>query len=74
MVDPGLVIYQPGTRIPVGALYYGDVPKARFFDDTSSTAQAAANCGNASREKWLHVPDMQKSRDQGRLAMPTGRK
>lgn len=40
---------------------------------TSSTAQAAANCGNASREKWLHVPDMQKSRDQGRLAMPTGR-
>lgn len=39
VVDPGLVIYQPGTRIPVGALYYGDVPKARFFDDTSSTAR-----------------------------------
>ncbi|WP_447784573.1 alpha/beta hydrolase family protein [Stenotrophomonas bentonitica] len=39
VVDPGRVIYQPGTRIPVGALYYGDVPKARFFDDTSSTAR-----------------------------------
>ncbi len=39
VVDPGLVIYQPGTRIPVGALYYGEVPKARFFDDTSSTAR-----------------------------------
>ncbi|MET4573846.1 dipeptidyl aminopeptidase/acylaminoacyl peptidase [Stenotrophomonas rhizophila] len=39
VVDPGRVIYQPGTHIPVGALYYGDVPKARFFDDTSSTAR-----------------------------------
>ncbi|MBT2766300.1 S9 family peptidase [Stenotrophomonas sp. ISL-67] len=39
VVDPGLVIYQPGTRVPVGALYYGDVPRARFFDDTSSTAR-----------------------------------
>ncbi|WP_102944060.1 prolyl oligopeptidase family serine peptidase [Stenotrophomonas sp. VV52] len=38
-VDPGLVIYQPGTRVPVGALYYGDIPRARFFDDTSSTAR-----------------------------------
>ncbi|MGH8086989.1 MAG: alpha/beta hydrolase family protein [Stenotrophomonas sp.] len=39
VVDPGEVIYQPGTRVPVGALYYGDVPRARFFDDTSSTAR-----------------------------------
>lgn len=40
---------------------------------TSSSTQAAANGDNASPEKWLHVPDKQKSRDQGRLAMPTGR-
>lgn len=39
VVDPGEVIYQPGTRVPVGALYYGDAPRARFFDDTSSTAR-----------------------------------
>lgn len=39
VVDPGAMIYQPGTRVPVGALYYGDVPRARFFDDTSSTAR-----------------------------------
>lgn len=38
-VDPGRIIYQPGTRVPVGALYFGDVPRARFFDDTSSTAR-----------------------------------
>jgi dipeptidyl aminopeptidase/acylaminoacyl peptidase len=39
VVDPGRVIYQPGTQVPVGALYFGDVPRARFFDDTSSTAR-----------------------------------
>jgi len=39
IVDPGRVIYQPGTRVPVGALFYGEVPRARFFDDTSSTAR-----------------------------------
>ncbi|WP_313343510.1 prolyl oligopeptidase family serine peptidase [Stenotrophomonas sp.] len=39
VVDLGRVIYQPGTRVPVGALYFGDVPRARFFDDTSSTAR-----------------------------------
>lgn len=39
VVDPGRIIYQPGTGIPMGALYYGDVPRARFFDDTSSTAR-----------------------------------
>ncbi|WP_315385607.1 S9 family peptidase [uncultured Stenotrophomonas sp.] len=38
-VDPGRVIYQPGTRVPVGALYFGDEPRARFFDDTTSTAR-----------------------------------
>lgn len=38
-VDPGRIIYQPGTRVPVGALYFGDEPRARFFDDTSSTAR-----------------------------------
>jgi dipeptidyl aminopeptidase/acylaminoacyl peptidase len=39
IVDPGRIIYQPGTRVPVGALYFGDEPRARFFDDTSSTAR-----------------------------------
>lgn len=39
VVDPGRIIFQPGTGIPVGALYFGDVPRARFFDDSSSTAR-----------------------------------
>jgi len=39
VVDPARVIYQPGSRVPVGALYLGDVPTTRFFDPASSTAR-----------------------------------
>ncbi|WP_282297837.1 S9 family peptidase [Stenotrophomonas sp. PS02289] len=39
VVDPGRIIYQPGTRIPVGALFFGDTPHTRFFDEGSSTAR-----------------------------------
>lgn len=34
-----------------------------FLAATSRTAPAAANCGNAPREKRWQVPDLQKSRD-----------
>jgi dipeptidyl aminopeptidase/acylaminoacyl peptidase len=39
VVDPARVIYQPGSRVPVGALYLGDAPTTRFFDPASSTAR-----------------------------------
>ncbi|WP_422506648.1 alpha/beta hydrolase family protein [Stenotrophomonas sp. GZD-301] len=39
VVDPHRIIRQPGTRIPVGALYLGDTPRTAFFDDTSATAR-----------------------------------
>ncbi|MEG2805421.1 prolyl oligopeptidase family serine peptidase [Stenotrophomonas sp.] len=54
VVDPGRVIFQPGTRVPVGALFLGDVPRARFFDDTSSTARLYRTL-QAALEGPVHV-------------------
>ncbi len=39
VVDPDRLIYRPGTRIPVGALYLGDKPRTRFFDEQSADAR-----------------------------------
>lgn len=39
VVDPYRIIVRPGTRIPVGALYLGDTPRTRFFDETSADAR-----------------------------------
>ena len=38
-VDPSAVIVRPGTAIPVGALFLGDTPRTRFFDETSADAR-----------------------------------
>ena len=38
-VDPSRIIRRPGTSIPVGALYLGDKPRTRFFDETSADAR-----------------------------------
>ncbi|HAU79976.1 MAG TPA: peptidase S9, partial [Stenotrophomonas sp.] len=32
-------IYRPGTSIPVGALYLGDTPRTRFFDEHGPDAR-----------------------------------
>lgn len=39
VVDPEQLLYRPGTRVPVGALYLGDTPRTRFFDETSADAR-----------------------------------
>ncbi|MCC7634631.1 alpha/beta hydrolase family protein [Stenotrophomonas rhizophila] len=39
LVDAYRVIYKPGTAVPVGALYLGDTPRTRFFDETSPEAR-----------------------------------
>jgi dipeptidyl aminopeptidase/acylaminoacyl peptidase len=39
VVDPDRLIYRPGTRVPVGALYLGDTPRTRFFDEGSADAR-----------------------------------
>lgn len=39
VVDPARVIHRPGTVIPVGALFLGDTPRTRFFDESSADAR-----------------------------------
>ncbi|MEG2805422.1 S9 family peptidase [Stenotrophomonas sp.] len=38
-VDPSRIIRRPGTAVPVGALFLGDKPHTRFFDETSADAR-----------------------------------
>ncbi|MBH1667075.1 S9 family peptidase [Stenotrophomonas maltophilia] len=39
VVDPYRIIHRPGTHVPVGALYMGDTPRTRFFDEKSPEAR-----------------------------------
>lgn len=39
VVDPHQLIFRPGTRIPVGALFLGDTPRTRFFNEKSADAR-----------------------------------
>ncbi|MEJ6327766.1 prolyl oligopeptidase family serine peptidase [Stenotrophomonas maltophilia] len=39
VVDPYRIIRRPGTHVPVGALYMGDTPRTRFFDEKSPEAR-----------------------------------
>lgn len=39
VADPARIIVRPGTDVPVGALYMGDKPRTRFFDETSADAR-----------------------------------
>nr|WP_260844105.1 prolyl oligopeptidase family serine peptidase [Stenotrophomonas rhizophila] len=39
LVDPDQLLYRPGTRVPVGALYLGEKPRTRFFDEASADAR-----------------------------------
>ncbi|MHB9783862.1 alpha/beta hydrolase family protein [Stenotrophomonas maltophilia] len=39
VVDPYRIIHRPGTHVPVGALYMGDTPRTRFFDERSPEAR-----------------------------------
>lgn len=39
VVNPYRIIHRPGTHVPVGALYLGDTPRTRFFDEKSPEAR-----------------------------------
>lgn len=39
LVEPSRILRRPGTAIPVGALYLGDKPRTRFFDEQSDDAR-----------------------------------
>ncbi|MDH0171784.1 prolyl oligopeptidase family serine peptidase [Stenotrophomonas sp. GD04145] len=39
VVNPYRIIRRPGSHVPVGALYMGDTPRTRFFDEKSPEAR-----------------------------------
>jgi len=66
VVDPAKVIYKRGTSIPIGALYLGDRPRTRFFDETSADARLQRSLEQALGGQAVFITSS--SRD-GRLAM-----
>lgn len=66
VVDPAKVIYRRGTSIPIGALYLGDRPRTRFFDETSADARLQRSLEQAFGGQAVFITSS--SRD-GRLAM-----
>ncbi|NWF34000.1 S9 family peptidase [Stenotrophomonas sp. SAM-B] len=66
VVDPAKVIYRRGTSIPIGALYLGDTPRTRFFDETSADARLQRSLEQAFGGQAVFITSS--SRD-GRLAM-----
>ncbi|MGE8244492.1 MAG: alpha/beta hydrolase family protein, partial [Stenotrophomonas maltophilia] len=66
VVDPARVIYRRGTSIPIGALYLGDTPRTRFFDETSADARLQRSLEQAFGGQAVFITSS--SRD-GRLAM-----
>ncbi|AWH52686.1 peptidase S9 [Stenotrophomonas sp. ESTM1D_MKCIP4_1] len=39
VLDPAQILLRPGTRQPVGALFLGEAPRTRFFDEASPEAR-----------------------------------
>src|SRR5690606_6270394 len=39
VVDPARLIHRPGSTVPVGALFLGNTPHTRFFDESSEEAR-----------------------------------
>jgi len=66
VVDPARVIYRRGTSIPIGALYLGDTPRTRFFDETSADARLQRSLEQTFGGQAVFITSS--SRD-GRLAM-----
>jgi dipeptidyl aminopeptidase/acylaminoacyl peptidase len=66
VVDPAKVIYRRGTSMPIGALYLGDTPRTRFFDETSADARLQRSLEQAFGGQAVFITSS--SRD-GRLAM-----
>lgn len=66
VVDPARVIYKRGTSVPIGALYQGDKPRTRFFDEASADARLQRSLEQAFPGEAVFVTSS--SRD-GKLAM-----
>ncbi len=69
VVDPSRIIHRPGTAIPVGALYLGDTPRTRFFDETSADARLYRSLESAFDGNAVYVTSS--TRDGNKVLVQT---
>ncbi|WP_349984581.1 alpha/beta hydrolase family protein [Stenotrophomonas sp. WHRI 8082] len=69
VVDPSRIIHRPGTAIPVGALFLGDTPRTRFFDETSADARLYRSLESAFDGNAVYVTSS--TRDGNKVLVQT---
>jgi hypothetical protein len=69
LVDVDRIIHRPGTAIPVGALYLGEAPRTRFFDENSADARLYRSLESAFAGDAVFVTSS--SRDGNKVLVET---
>ena len=69
LVDVDRIIHRPGTAIPVGALYLGEAPRTRFFDENSADARLCRSLESAFAGDAVFVTSS--SRDGNKVLVET---
>lgn len=69
LVNPNRIIYRPGTAIPVGALFLGDTPRTRFFDEASADARLYRSLESAFNGNAVYITSS--TRDGNKVLVET---
>lgn len=70
VVDPARLIRSPGSTVPVGALFLGNTPHTRFFDESSDEARLYRSLEAAFPGRAVFITSS--TRDGRRLLVETG--
>ncbi|WP_164139107.1 alpha/beta hydrolase family protein [Stenotrophomonas maltophilia] len=70
VVDPARLIRRPGSTVPVGALFQGNTPHTRFFDESSEEARLYRSLEAAFPGRAVFITSS--TRDGRRLLVETG--
>lgn len=70
VVDPARLIRRPGSTVPVGALFLGNTPHTRFFDESSDEARLYRSLEAAFPGRAVFITSS--TRDGRRLLVETG--
>lgn len=70
VVDPARLIRSPGSTVPVGALFLGNTPHTRFFDESSDEARLYRSLEAAFPGRTVFITSS--TRDGRRLLVETG--
>lgn len=70
VVDPARLIHRPGSTVPVGALFLGNTPRTRFFDESSEEARLYRSLEAAFPGRAVFITSS--TRDGRRLLVETG--